>query len=38
LGIPFHGWITLAAFLLALPIQHIWVIVIDKYAKKTLGK
>lgn len=35
---PFNGWITLVAFLLSIPIQHILVFVVDKYAKFTLGK
>lgn len=35
---PFYGWITIICFILSLPIQHILVSVIDKYAKFTLGK
>lgn len=34
----FNGWITIICFLLSLPIQYLLVIVINKYAKFTLGK
>lgn len=35
---PFYGWITILCFVLSLPIQHLLVSVINKYAKFTLGK
>lgn len=37
-GQPFYGWVTIICFLLSLPIQYFLVIVINKYAKITLGK
>ena len=37
-GKPFYGWITIICFLLSLPIQYLLVIVINRYAKFTLGK
>lgn len=36
--IPFEGRITLIAFVLSIPIQYMWVSIINKYAKFTLGK
>ena len=38
LGLPFYGWITLVAFFISIPIQHLWVTLVDKYARFTLGK
>ena len=38
LGFPFYGWLTLIAFFASMPAQHLWVILIDKYARFTLGK
>lgn len=38
LHMPFEGWTTFAAFLISLPIQHLLVILIDKYASNTLAK
>lgn len=35
---PFYGWTTIICFILSLPIQHLLVFVVDKYAKFTLGK
>lgn len=35
---PFYGWITIICFLLSLLIQHLLVIVINRYAKFTIGK
>ena len=37
-GIPFDGWITLLCFGLSIPIQYLFVFVIGKYARVTLGK
>lgn len=37
-GLSFYGWITLIAFFISIPIQHLWVMFIDKYARFTLGK
>lgn len=37
-GKSFNGWITIICFLLSLPIQYLLVIVINRYAKFTLGK
>lgn len=37
-GKPFYGWITIICFLISLPIQYLLVIVINRYAKFTLGK
>ena len=36
--IPLEGWISFVAFFISLPIQHVMLILIDKYAPKTLGK
>lgn len=38
LEIRFYGWITLAAFLVSMPIQHLLVSFVNKYARCTLGK
>lgn len=35
---PFNGWITIICFLLSLPVQYLLVIVINRYAKFTIGK
>lgn len=35
---PFFGWITIACFILSMPIQYILVPFINKYANFTLGK
>lgn len=35
---PFNGWITIFCFFLSLPIQSLLVIIINRYAKFTLGK
>lgn len=32
------GWVSFVAFFISLPIQHVMLILIDKYAPKTLGK
>lgn len=38
LNLKFNGWITIACFFASLPVQHLLVVVINKYAKFTLGK
>lgn len=35
---PFHGWITIICFILSLPMQHLLVNIINKYAKFLSGK
>ncbi len=37
-GYEFYGWVSLICFLLSMPIQHLLVPTIDRYAKFTLGK
>lgn len=38
LHLPFEGWLSFCAFLISMPVQHLFVIVINKYAAKILGK
>ena len=38
LGVPFFGWMTLLAFLISLPIQYLFVYMIDRYIPQTLSK
>lgn len=35
---PFYGWITVICFLLSMPVQYLFVAVVDRYCKFTLGK
>lgn len=37
-GQPFYGWTAIICFLLSLPIQYFLVVIINRYAKITLGK
>lgn len=38
LCLPYDGWITLVGFFLSMPLQHLLVLVIDRYIPFTLGK